>query len=43
MARTHTCYNENRSRVRRQLTYNRGVDESLRLRFIEEERSGSAG
>jgi hypothetical protein len=42
-ARTHTPYNENLSPIRCHLTYNRGVDESLRLRFIEKERSGSAG
>jgi predicted component of type VI protein secretion system len=38
----HTPYNENHGPVRH-LTYNRPVDESLRLRVAEEERSGSAG
>ena len=41
--RAHTSHNENHGPVPCPMTYNCGVDESLRLRFIEEERSGSAG
>ncbi len=40
---SYTRDNENRSPVPNPLTYNRRADESLRLRFIEEECPGPAG